>query len=74
MNAELEALLKAYDAFLQVRGAEASRLWHIYESRLDKVLAGHPKLAKESLHRAVQWAYRGWVRAQSPPPTIPPKA
>lgn len=74
MDAELEALVKAYDAFLQVRGAGASRLWHIYESRLDYALARRPKVAKESLHRAVQWAYRQWVRAQSSPPTLPPKA
>jgi hypothetical protein len=31
MNAELEALLKAYDAFMEARGDEAQRLLAIYQ-------------------------------------------
>ena len=47
MNAELEALLRALDAFHAARsGAEAKRLEAIYDSRLDDALERLPKLTR----------------------------
>ena len=74
MNRDLEALLKAYDAFMQARGKKAEQLRALYESRLEECLTPHPGLTRELLHRTVQLAYRRWVRAQSKPSTIPPTA
>lgn len=75
MNAELEALLIALDAVNQARsGAEAKSLEMIYRSRLDDVLERHPNLSRESLLRAVDFAYLRWLKAQQKPSTVPPKA
>lgn len=75
MNAELEAILKAYEAFLEAADdSVADRLWAVYESRLDDVIEQHPRVSKESLHRAVKSQYRAWVAKQKKPPTLPPAA
>lgn len=76
MNAELEALLKAYDAFLEARGAEEEeeeRLFALYESRLEEVSL-HTSVSKEALHRAVKKQYLRWVQANARPTTLPPTA
>jgi|WetSurMetagenome_2_1015567.scaffolds.fasta_scaffold394767_2 hypothetical protein len=51
MNAELEDILKSYDAFREARqsGAQADGLYAIYDSRLDDVPQRFPGLSKESL-------------------------
>jgi hypothetical protein len=74
MNAELEAILKAFDAFTQARGEEAERLWVIYESRLEDVLQKHPGLSKDRLQQAIRRQYWQWLRAESSPSSVPPKA
>jgi hypothetical protein len=75
MNAELEALIIALDAVIQAKsGAEAKALEMLYQCRVDDVLARHPNLSKESLVRAVDFAYRGWIRAQRKHSSPPPKA
>lgn len=74
MNAELEAILKAFDAFMQARGEEAERLRAIYESRLEDVLQKHPGITKERLEQAIRKQYLQWLRAGSTPSSIPPKA
>jgi len=74
MDPELEALLRAWEAYdTQERGSEADRLLAVYESRLTGVAVAR-KVAPEALHRAVKWAFRGWNRAQSHLPRMPPKA
>ena len=74
MDPELERLLRAWEAYdAQEQGSEAERLLALYESSLASVTAAR-KLNPEVLHRAVKWAFRGWIRAQSHPPTLPPKA
>ena len=74
MDPELERLLKAWEAYdAQEQGADAERLLAFYESRLSSVAAAR-KLNPEILHRAVKWAFRSWIRAQSHPPTLPPNA
>lgn len=67
MKPELEALLKAYDAFKQTPdGPEAARLYAIYEARLEA--ASQPtKTNRETLHNAVSKFYPRWVRANLPP-------
>jgi hypothetical protein len=74
MDPELEALLKAWEAYgAQEKGPEAERLLAQYESKLAEIAIAR-KLESDSLHRAVKWAFRGWIRAHSHPPTLPPKA
>jgi hypothetical protein len=76
MNAELEAILKSYDAFREARrpGAQAEDLYAIYDSRLDDVLQRCPGLSKETLQRLVDAAYGPWRRAQNKPSAMPPHA
>ena len=66
MKRELEALLRAHDAFKQTPdGPEASRLFAIYEAKLEE--ASHKVgLQKETLHNAVTKFHPRWVRANLP--------
>lgn len=74
MDPELEALLKSYDAFLEARGgSDEQRLFALYESRLEDV-AQSGRIDKEALDWAVRRKYPGWVKANSRPSTLPPKA
>ncbi|MGA2659575.1 MAG: hypothetical protein ABSH34_18880 [Verrucomicrobiota bacterium] len=67
MNPELEALLKAWDAFLEApEGAGANRLQLLYEASLEEA-ANHSRTTKEALHRAVMRYHPRWVRANLPP-------
>jgi hypothetical protein len=53
MKPELEALLKAYDAFKQTpEGTEATRLFAIYEAKLQEA-SGNSGLSRDILHNAV---------------------
>lgn len=74
MNAELEAILKAFDAFMQARGETAESLRMIYESRLEDILQKHPGISKERLEQAIRKKYLQWLRAESSPSSVPPKA
>jgi hypothetical protein len=60
MNPELEALLRAWDAYLQAgKGQEADHQLAQYEAQLEEVCARR-RLRKELLDRAVQRAYQRW--------------
>jgi hypothetical protein len=74
MNPELEALLQAYDAFLQASREDAVRLETLYEARLDAFLERNPTVSRMRLHSLVKFQYRQWLAAQRKPPTLPPKA
>jgi hypothetical protein len=76
MNAELEAILKSYDAFKEARqsGARADDLHAIYDCRLEDVLQRCPNLSKETLQRVVDSAYGPWRRAKQKPSAMPPRA
>jgi len=74
MNAELEELVKAYDAFRQAKGPEARRLRQLYESLLAVSLAHRPRLSGESLRKAVRHAHLTWIKAQQKPTSMPPTA
>jgi hypothetical protein len=60
MNADLEAILKSYQAFKEARGsgAQADNLYAIYDSKLDAVLMRCPNLSKETLQRIVDCSVR----------------
>ena len=74
MDPELESLLRAWEAYdAEEQGSEAERLLEVYETSLANVAAAR-KVNSEVIHRAVKWAFRGWIRAHSHPPTLPPKA
>jgi hypothetical protein len=74
MNAELEALIRAYDAAKQSSGAESKRLRSIFKARMDDTLARCPNLTPAMLERIVQFAYIGWLKAGEKFPSLPPKA
>lgn len=49
MNPELEALLKAWDEFIQTpKGSEADRIHALYQDRLDQI-ASRSSVSKEIL-------------------------
>jgi hypothetical protein len=67
MNRELEALLKAWDEFIQApTGPEAERIHALYQARLD-YMAELSKVSKEALHRSVIRYHERGVRANLPP-------
>ena len=67
MNRELEALLKAWDEFVQTpEGPEADRIYVLYQARLDET-AANSKASKDTLHLAVKRYHERWVRANLPP-------
>jgi hypothetical protein len=74
MDADLEALIKAYDAFIQARGIEARELLSIYNAKLEEVLIRHPNLSQTALRKAVRFAHYHWMLTQRRPPTMPPQA
>ena len=66
MDPELEALLKVWDAYqVQEEGAEAERLFAVYEARLTSIATAR-KLQTEILHRAVKKAFCRWQWADDP--------
>jgi predicted DNA-binding protein (UPF0251 family) len=67
MNPELEALLKAWDQFIQTpKGPEADRAYGLYQTQLDEATA-RSNVSKDTLHRAVKRYHERWVRANLPP-------
>ena len=74
MNQELEALVRAYDAYLESRGEDALRASHQFELLLDQQLDRHPGLSRDLLRKSVIKAHRDWARQQlNKPPAIPPR-
>ena len=70
MDADLEDLIKAYDAFIQARGIEARELLTAYNAKLEEVLLRRPNLSLGALRQAVRFAHYRWTLA----PTLPPQA
>ena len=52
MDADLEALIKAYDAFIQARGAEARVFLDAYNAKLEEVLLRHLDIFEKDLVEA----------------------
>ena len=74
MDPELEALLKSYDVFLEARGgSDEQRLFALYQSRLEDA-AMTRRINRETLDNAVKQKYPRWVKANTRPSTLPPKA
>lgn len=66
MKSELEALLRAFDAFDQApEGPEATRLKAVYEALLEEA-AQRSKFSVEILDKAVRRFRPRWVRANLP--------
>jgi len=67
MKPELEALLRAYDAFKQTPdGPEAARLYALYKAKLEEA-SRTAKMNSATLHNAVSRFHPRWVRANLPP-------
>ena len=75
MNPELEVLVKALDAVIEVRaGDQADRFEAEFEARIEEVRSRQPNLSRERLLRAVDFAHRKWILSQRKPPALPPQA
>jgi len=75
MNAELEALIKAYEALLETRDFGAKQPSQAFDALLKKTLNKHPGLSQDKLEWLVAHTHAKWVRKQeSKPSHIPPKA
>ncbi len=74
MHPELEAILKALDAFKDARPEDADRLFQIYLSRIDDFVGNHPGLSRETFEAGLRSRHRRWLKAQEKPASIPPKA
>jgi len=77
MNPELLALIEILDAIKEsppTKPEEGLRLKASYESQLDKVLERSAGLSRETLEAVVERAYRRWLKSQSKPSSLPPKA
>lgn len=57
MNQELEALLKAWDAYTNAPPKEAEKVFELYQFKLTQVAALH-RIPEEILHRMVKRAYQ----------------
>jgi len=67
MNPDLEALLKAWDAFAECpEGAQGLRLRELYDARLTET-AARLGASGETVHRIVLRTHPRWVRANLPP-------
>jgi len=74
MKPRLEALLKAFDAFMDApQGPEAARLQLIYETTLDEV-AAELHLPVQTLDQLVRRKHKPWLNANKKFSSMPPKA
>ena len=74
MNRDLEALIKALDAYLEASDEnQSARLREIYYSRLEDAVADISTTSDE-LDRLIRIRHYKWKRANEKPPTIPPSA
>ena len=71
MNAELDALLRALDAFFEASDDNADRLLAIYNSRLDDAAERIGRPAAE-IDKFVRVRFNRWKNEK--PSTLPPKA
>jgi hypothetical protein len=75
MNAELEALILAFDAAQEARDRQAGQPIKDFEALLNKTLEKHAGLSRVTLIRMVSVAHRKWARRQkTKPPHLPPRA
>jgi len=71
MNAELQALVLAFEAVNEAQaGEEAKRMEALFKSRMDDVLARHPGVEYGRFKRAVELAHARWVKAQRRFPAV----
>jgi hypothetical protein len=73
MSPDIEALLRAYDEYLEARTGERESLRKTYDSMLNEV-AQRQAISVPALHQAVKFQYIRWVKTQKHPPTLPPSA
>ena len=75
MNAELEVIILAYEAWVSARGPIAETRKAIYQDRLNDVLLRHHGLKRDKLEAAIRAKHSAWLKASHKNPTsIPPKA
>lgn len=74
MNRDLEALIKAFDAYVEAKDkSESLHFWNLYSSRLEDVVAGTSTKA-DALDRLIRIRHNKWKQANQKPPTLPPRA
>ena len=69
MNAEQEALLQSYDAWLNALPEDADRFYHLFDSRLDDVASRSP-VSKETLVKLIRMKYPRWLFANRKLPSV----
>jgi len=75
MNAELEALILAYDAVQEARDRQAGQPIKDFEVLLNKTMEKQAGLSRDTLIRMVSVAHRKWTLAKAKkPPPMPPRA
>jgi hypothetical protein len=73
MNRDLEALIKAYDAWLEAGKHNIANQKAFYEHLEDEV-SQRRNVSKETLRAVTVNAHGKWRKAHRRPPTIPPTA
>jgi hypothetical protein len=75
MNPELEALIKALDAWQEAGRDEMQQREAIFLALVDEALERHPSLGRDQLLAVVRLQHKRWAMAQENKPTrLPPRA
>jgi len=73
MSRDLESLLELFDAVKEAPAPDVEARQSLYQARLQEV-SDRLKISRESLHRLVLRKHLPWLRANSKPSSLPPKA
>jgi hypothetical protein len=73
MSRDLEALLEAFHAIIEAPARQVEACEALYQARLEDA-STRLKLSKETLHRMILRKHLPWLRANTKPSSLPPKA
>ena len=73
MNRDLESLLQAFHAIKEALARDVEACDARYQDQLEQVSA-RLKITKEVLHRLILRRHPSWLRANTKPSSLPPKA
>ncbi len=74
MNRELEALIKAYLALGECDRQQLQRRQADYNALLEEALQKVPGVSREVFTEGLRRRAHAFIKAQSRPPTLPPRA
>ena len=73
MSRDLETLLEAFHAIQEAAARDVEAREAFYQARLEE-MSTRLKMSKEVLHRLVLKKHAPWLRANTKPSSLPPKA